>query len=79
MSNGVKASPVQELVGPRIGDRVKATMNGKDWFSGVLVEEVELFTQYGVKLDETGEVRFFIEAVPNAGIQPSERSEDRLE
>ncbi len=54
MSKADEASPVEELVGPKIGDRVKATMNGKDWFSGVLMEKIELFTHYGVKLDETG-------------------------
>lgn len=70
MSTTDEPRPVEGIVGPKIGERVNATMNGKDWFSGVLVEEVELFTQYGVKLDETGEVRFFIEVVPNDANEP---------
>ena len=26
---------------PKIGDRVRATMNGEDWFTGIYVEESE--------------------------------------
>jgi len=48
---------------PKIGDRVRATMNGEDWFAGVYVEESETLAQYGVKRDDTGEVRYFTTAV----------------
>jgi hypothetical protein len=52
-----------EMEEPKIGDRVKATMNGVDWFRGVYVEESETFVQYGVMLDDIKELRFFVSAV----------------
>lgn len=48
------------LMEPKIGERVKATQNNADWYIGTLVEESEVFAQYGVLLDDTREVRFFI-------------------
>ncbi len=45
----------------KIGDKVKATMNGTDWFEGELVEEVDLFVPYRIRL-ESGEVRYFAHA-----------------
>jgi hypothetical protein len=47
---------------PEIGDRVRATMNGQDWYAGVYVEESQTIAQYGVKRDDIGELRFFIHA-----------------
>ncbi|MFA5340153.1 MAG: hypothetical protein WC332_00105 [Clostridia bacterium] len=49
---------------PQIGDRVRATMNGEDWLTGTYQKNIELFTQYGVLLDDINEVRYFI-AVEN--------------
>ena len=43
---------------PSVGDRVDATMNGKDWFSGIFCGEIDLFVPYGVRLDD-GELRYF--------------------
>ena len=48
---------------PKIGDRVRATMNGEDWLTGVYVQESDTLAQYGVKRDDNGEVRYFITAV----------------
>ena len=56
---------------PKIGDRVRATMNGEDWFTGIYVEESETFAQYGIKRDDMpNEVRFFTHAekLPEAGM-----------
>lgn len=39
---------------------VLATMNGVDWFKGVLVQAIDLFAPYGVKL-ESGEIKYFVE------------------
>ena len=50
---------------PKIGDRVQATMNGEDWYTGVLVELSDVMVRYGVKRDDTGEVRFFVNAIPD--------------
>ena len=48
---------------PQIGDRVRATMNGDDWFTGVYVEESKIMVQYGVRRDDMpNEVRFFVNA-----------------
>ena len=48
---------------PKIGDRVRATMNGEDWFVGVYVEGSETLAQYGIKRDDVPhEVRFFTHA-----------------
>lgn len=46
----------------KIGDRVRATMNGEDWRTGKFVEESETFARYGVLRDGLNEVRFFINA-----------------
>jgi len=56
---------------PKIGDRVRATMNGEDWFTGVYVQESETLAQYGIKRDDMpNEVRFFTHAekLPEAGM-----------
>jgi len=48
---------------PQIGDMVRATMNGIDWFLGVYVQESETLAQYGVRRDDMpNEVRFFTHA-----------------
>jgi len=52
-----------EMDEPKIGDRVRATVNGEDWFVGVYVKESDTLAQYGVKRDDTGEVRYFTTAV----------------
>lgn len=44
---------------PKLGDSVRATMNGKDWFPGVLCGEIDLFVPYGVRVEEDGELRYF--------------------
>lgn len=45
---------------PKIGDKVRATMNWKDWFTGVYVQESDTLVQYGVKCDDIPNgVRFF--------------------
>ncbi len=49
---------------PVIGERVRATMNGSDWFEGVYVEESDVFVQYGVLLDDIKEIRYFVRAEP---------------
>lgn len=51
-----------------IGDRVLATMNGKDWFPGVLCGEIDLFVPYGVRVDD-GELRYFADVKPEAKSQ----------
>ena len=52
---------------PKIGDRVRASMDGKNWFTGKYVTESELFCQYGVLRDDIKEVRFFTTAKVHAG------------
>lgn len=47
---------------PIIGDRVMATMNGTDWFTGTLVSTSDILAEYGVQRDDTREVRFFVYA-----------------
>lgn len=48
---------------PKIGDRVRATMNGTDWFTGEYVKESDTLAQYGVKRDDMpNEIRFFTHA-----------------
>jgi len=42
---------------------VLATMNGTDWVRGVLVEVIDLFVPYGVKI-ESGQIRYFAEVKP---------------
>ena len=44
---------------PHIGDRVRASMNSLDWYTGVYEEESEVFVQYGVRLDNSNQLRFF--------------------
>ena len=48
------------MPGPIVGDRVLASMNGRDWFAGCLVEESEIFAPYGVLCDDFKEVRYFL-------------------
>lgn len=55
---------------PKIGDHVRATMNGEDWFTGRYVQESEIFAQYGVLRDDIKEVRFFVHAEPIAQDEP---------
>ena len=45
-------------------------MNGEDWFTGVYVKESETLAQYGIKRDDTDEVRFFTHAekLPEVGM-----------
>lgn len=45
-----------------IGDKVLATMDGKSWFRGKIIEVIDLFAPYRVKL-ENGEVRVFVHVV----------------
>jgi len=51
---------------PKIGDRVRATMNKETWFNGVyetnIGESHDTFAEYGVRVDELDEVRYFIHA-----------------
>jgi hypothetical protein len=47
----------------KIGDRVRASMDGVNWFTGTFVEESDIFATYGVLRDDINEVRFFLEAV----------------
>lgn len=49
---------------PVIGERVRATMNGSDWFDGLYVKNSDIFIQYGVLRDDIGEIRYFIRAEP---------------
>jgi hypothetical protein len=56
-----------------IGDRVRATMNGYDWFTGVYVENIDLFAQYGVVRDGTDKVVFFVHAETANHELPSEK------
>jgi len=52
----------------KIGDRVKATMNGDIWFYGKYVKESDVFAQYGVEVEEFGgELRYFIRIEPILG------------
>ncbi len=57
-----------KIIDPWIGKRVRASMNGKDWFPGVYEKNVDIFAQYGVRLDDSNEVKFFmmIEPLPDA-------------
>lgn len=54
----------------KIGDRVRATMDGKTWYVGTLVELSDIFVEYGVFRDDINELRFFITAEP---LQEDER------
>jgi len=47
---------------PKLGDKVKATMNHEDWFIGVYEKESDVLAQYGVRRDDTKELRYFIHA-----------------
>ena len=47
---------------PKVGDRVSATMNGEDWFSGVFEVESDVLAKYVVRRDDTGELRYFTSA-----------------
>jgi hypothetical protein len=49
---------------PKIGDAVRATMDGKKWFSGILCGEIDFFVPYGVRIDENGELRYFAHIEP---------------
>ncbi len=70
--NSGNLTPVSsgDVVGaePRIGERVRATMNNTDWFSGVYEESVDVFASYGVRVDDTGELKFFIHAEREAAL-----------
>jgi hypothetical protein len=50
----------------KIGERVRATMNGQDWFTGKYVQESDIFAQYGVLRDDIKEIRFFVHAEPHS-------------
>ena len=59
---------------PKIGDKVRATMNGDIWFTGTYAEESDVFAQYGVEVDDFGgELRYFIRAEL---IKPERRSHE---
>lgn len=47
---------------PNIGDRVRATMNGEDWYTGVYVHSSSTIAQYGVMRDDIDDVRYFTHA-----------------
>ena len=49
---------------PKIGDKVLASMNGEDWFNGTLIEIVDVFASYGVRLDGTKETSYFVSILP---------------
>ncbi len=49
-----------------IGKGVQASMDGKTWFAGTLLEVIDLFTPYRVRLASTDEVRAFSEVRPTA-------------
>jgi len=47
---------------PVIGEKVRATMNHVDWFTGIYVDESDVMAQYGVLRDDIKEIRYFIHA-----------------
>ena len=53
--------PINEIVSkhPDFGDKVLASMDGKTWIPGVYEKNIDLFAQYGVRL-ESGELRYFV-------------------
>ena len=49
---------------PKIGERVRATMNHEDWYEGEYVKESDVFAQYGIMRDDIKELRYFVYAEP---------------
>ena len=47
------------VIVPNIGDQVRATMNGEDWYTGVYVHSSNTIAQYGVMRDDIDEIRYF--------------------
>jgi len=66
------------IMEPQIGDRVRATMNGEDWFEGRYVKKSEVFVKYGVKRDDIGDVRYFIIAEKIADVREIKAERDDL-
>lgn len=68
-----------EMQEPKLGDRVRASMDGENWFAGKYVQESEIFAQYGVLRDDIGEVRFFsIAVVHGPVVVPSDADPDEM-
>jgi len=74
--NGKNLSSSPEMEFPEIGDKVRASMNGEFWATGVLVETIDLFAQYGVRCDDSPDkVSYFILARKIKGVEDGMGSE----
>ena len=51
---------IEEWESELLGKPVEAAMERNLWFAGTLVEIIDLFVPYRVKMDGTGEVRGFL-------------------